>query len=175
MSSLKLLDLFGPEAADRLAAAVTDVAERSFFSAAEPCDDERFGDLAAAEDRWLAACVRFEERDCTGAVSCRLPESLARGLFDAFSGRDPSEDPPATPALYDLVGEFSNMVCGTWLTRLASHQAFALSRPTVGAIEGTADEVLPFDARLRMAVNDLPLVVDVVVSAMKSAEAIAGV
>lgn len=118
--------------ADAMISAVSDVAERSFYAMAEPCDDERFAELAAAHREWLTASVRFVEHDCAGAVTCRLPMSLAERLFDAFSGRDP-EDPAAPLAeIHDLVGEFANMICGSWLTRTANERTFALSRPEVG-------------------------------------------
>lgn len=159
MSSPKLSERFGPDAADRLIRAVADVAERSFFSAAEPCDGRRFAEIAAAAQGWLVARVRFAEPECSGAVSCRLPQALARALFDAFNGRDPDDPDPPSDQLFDLVGEFSNMVCGTWLTRTASRRSFTLARPEVAVAAAPAPR--GGAALTLLAVNDLPLAVEI--------------
>jgi CheY-specific phosphatase CheX len=100
--------------------AVRSVAEHSFFAVAEPGDERSFAAQAAAVPSWLVATVRFEQGALQGTVACTMPTSLARGLFDAFAGRDPSEPEPGAELVHDLVGEFSNMVCGAWLTRVAS-------------------------------------------------------
>jgi hypothetical protein len=68
--------------------AVRTVAEQSFFAVAEPADDRSFGVAAAQVPRWLVATVGFEQGSLAGYVSCTIPEKLAQGLFDAFTGRD---------------------------------------------------------------------------------------
>jgi hypothetical protein len=144
--------------AEAVLSAVTDVAERSFYAMAEGCAEDRFAELAAAHCQWLAAQVRFVEHDCAGVVTCRLPMALAERLFDAFSGRDP--DDPAAPLseVHDLVGEFANMICGSWLTRTANERTFALSRPAV------ADEDRPAavgGAGVMLAIDEQPCLVSV--------------
>src|SRR5262245_12351973 len=131
MCSKKLPALLGTDAADVMADAVTAIAAKSFFAVVERCDDRRFADLSAGVDRWWHVSVQFTEADESGVVSCTLTDDLAHALFDAFTGRDPLEAPPNPADFVDLLGEFSNMVGGTWLTRLANHQTFSLSSPKV--------------------------------------------
>ena len=146
-----------PAAATAMFLAVRSVAERSFFAVAEPRDGSGFAALADTVPRWLVATVRFEHGTLAGTLSCTLPEALAHALFDAFTGRDPAGPAPAPDAVHDLVGEFSNMVCGVWLTQIASHDAFTLSHPTV------APSRTPGQAgglRVLAAVDDRPVAVD---------------
>lgn len=164
MSLPKWPELLGPDAVDTMVDAVTAVAERSFFAAVERCDDHRFEALSNDARAWWAAAVRFTEGDDAGIVSCTLSDDLARGLFDAFNARDPLDAPPDAEALVDLIGEFCNMVCGTWLTRLASHQTFSLSRPTAQPVP-ERPPLTGADTRLLLAVNDLPLAVEVRITA----------
>jgi len=142
-----------------MADAVTAVAGNSFFAVVEPCDAQRFADLSSIARSWWLVSVQFTESAETGVVLCTLTDELATMLFDAFTGRDP-DGPPDSASLVDLLGEFGNMICGAWLTRLANHQTFSLSRPAVVL----AQDVLPSDeagARKHLAVNDLPLAVEV--------------
>src|SRR5262245_61348013 len=160
MCSKKLPELLGTDAVDVMAEAVTAVAAKSFFAVVERCDDRRFADLSAGADGWWHVSVQFTEGDESGVVSCTLTDDLAHALFDASTGRDPLDAPANAADLVDLLGEFSNMVGGTWLTRLANHQTFSLGSPkvqraAVGAPTGDAD------ARVLLAVNDRPLAVDV--------------
>src|SRR6185295_6439499 len=131
MCSRKLPELLGTDAVDVMADAVTAVAAKSFFAVVERCDDRRFADLSTGAGGWWKVSVQFTEADESGVVSCTLPDGLADALFDAFTGRDPLDAPPNPAELVDLLGEFSNMVGGTWLTRLANHQTFSLSSPIV--------------------------------------------
>jgi chemotaxis protein CheY-P-specific phosphatase CheC len=158
MCSAKLPDLFTPDLAAQVAGAIASVAEKSFYAEAEPCDRARFDELLAGGD-WLVATVHFREGACAGALTCTVPHDLARTLLDAFTGRDPLDPEPDREALFDLVGELSNMICGTWLTRMATAQAFTLSRPVVETAAGRPS-LAPDDAML-MKVNDLPLAVSV--------------
>src|SRR5512146_1403003 len=133
MCSMKSPELLGSDGLDAMVNAVAAVSERSFFAVVEPCDEARFAGLPRPDTRWMAATVRFREPDCRGRVSCTLSEELAHALFNAFTGRDPL-DPAAEPhpaLLADLIGEFANMICGTWLSKQASRQLFTLSRPEV--------------------------------------------
>jgi CheY-specific phosphatase CheX len=160
MCSEKWPDLLGPDAADVMLDAVTRVAERCFFAVVEPCSEPPFATVAGETSRWMIASVHFTEGDCAGAISCTLSEDLAGALFDAFSGRDPSDSPPQPEQVLDLVGEFSNMICGTWLTRMATQQTFVLSRPIVQRAPAPPQIVGPHTLML-LAVNDLPLAIEV--------------
>jgi hypothetical protein len=126
------------EPADHLIVdAVGTVAERSFFAFVDPCDDPQSYDDGR---EWLVATVRFDDGPVSGVVECSLRSDLAQVLFDAFSGRDPAAPLPPQHELDDLIGEFSNMVCGTWLTRCATTRAFRLSRPEVVHTERPNEE-----------------------------------
>jgi len=160
MFSTKLLTPSGPDGSHGTAslfAAVSAVAERSFFAVTEPCDDGRFKALAEAASGWLMASVQFEEGPVTGYVSCTLPDALALALFDALTGRGPADPAPASYEIADLIGEFSNMVCGAWLSRVGSGEVLVLSRPIVGPATPPARSD---GRRLLMTVNDLPLAID---------------
>jgi len=158
MCSAKLPDLFSPDITAQVAGAIASVAEKSFFAEAEPCDRARFEALEAAS-AWLVATVHFREGACAGALTCTVPHDLARTLLDAFTGRDPLDPEPDREALFDLVGELSNMICGTWLTRMATAQAFTLSRPVVEMVSGRP--ALKLAGATLVSVNDLPLAVSV--------------
>jgi hypothetical protein len=160
MSSLKLTDTLPTPDREEVFSAVADVAERSFFAMVDPCDEARFAELAEPHTEWLVATVRFEERTCAGAVSCRLPAALADRLFDAFSGRAPEELPPHPEEVRDLVGEFANMVCGSWLTRAANDRTFSLGKPVVGTkpVSGGNGESR---TGLLVAIDDMPCQIDV--------------
>ena len=122
--------------------AVRTVAEQSFFAVAEPSDDRSFGGAAVQVPRGLVATVRFEQGPLAGSVSCTLPETLANGLFDAFTGRDPGEPAPISTLVHDLVGEFSNMVCGAWLTRHEGIGVWQRIRQQLNAGEMPADDLI---------------------------------
>src|SRR4051794_21560454 len=156
MFSITLPDLIGPRTPDAILLAVQTVAERSFFAVVEPCDDPAFNELAATVSRWLVATVRFEEGPVIGSMSCTLPEDLARAMFDAFCGREPSDPAPPREEVLDLVGEFANMACGAWLSRSATTVMFKLSPPVVEPVLQPAGADL---LRLFVAVNGRPLVV----------------
>lgn len=162
MCSLKLPEtLFGVDASETVYAAVADVAERSFFCMIDPCDSERFGDLASIHDAWLSSTVHFDDGKCSGNVSCRLPAPLALRLFDAFSGRDPGDTEPEEREILDMVGEFANMVCGSWLTRAANQRTFALSPPAVVPVE-SASIMANLDALgLLVVIEDIPCAIHI--------------
>jgi hypothetical protein len=158
MSSTTLQKLASPEAGAAIEAVVEAVAERSFFTVVEHCAEAVLTAQAASVPRWLTATVRFEEGDLRGTVTCTLPETLGHSLFDSFSGREPSEAPPAERELYDLVGEFANMICGAWLSRCAGDRAFRLGSPLVARAGVPAANVR---GRVWVGVGNLPAAVDV--------------
>jgi CheY-specific phosphatase CheX len=160
--TVSLPKLSDPDTASAMFEAVRSVAEHSFFAVAEPGDERSFAAQAAAVPSWLVATVRFEQGALQGTVACTMPTSLARGLFDAFAGRDPSEPEPGAELVHDLVGEFSNMVCGAWLTRVASTRTFTLHHPTVEPLSSPRDASGP---RLLAVIDDVPVAVEVTLTA----------
>jgi hypothetical protein len=134
--------------------AVGVVAERSFFAFVDPChppiddDDGR---------EWCVASVRFDDGVVSGTLACTLRSDLAHVLFDAFSGRDPASPLPPRHLVDDLVGEFSNMVCGTWLTRCGSERLFRLGRPVIHRLMHPADAA---QHRQWVALHNRPLAID---------------
>ena len=148
-----------------IAVAVSTVAERSFFACVDRCDSPDLDDI---EGEWLVATVRFDDGPVRGSLACSLPTDLAQSLFDAFSGRDPGTPLPPRDQVDDLVGEFSNMVCGTWLTRCDAHRVFRLSPPIVDRVAQPAGE----SGRRRewVVVNNRPVAVDWEVAKAPDAE-----
>lgn len=137
-----------------IAIAVSTVAERCFFACVDRCDEPDLDDGAA---EWLVATVRFDDGPVHGSLSCSLPADLALWLFDAFSGRDPVTPMPPRHQVDDLVGEFSNMVCGHWLTRCEAHRVFKLDPPVVSRLHEPSREG---GRREWLAVNNRPVAID---------------
>jgi len=142
--------------AGAIAGAVSTVAERSFFACVDRTDAP---DAEGVQGEWLAATVRFDDGPVWGSLACVLPADLALSLFDAFSGRDPAAQLPRADQLDDLIGEFSNMVCGTWLTRCEAHRVFRLSPP---AVTRTMQPGEPDEGRHRewLMLNNRPVAID---------------
>ncbi len=160
MYSTKWPARLGRDAVDLMLAAVTAVAERSFFAVADRCDETSFAKVTEGEARWIVAAVRFSEGDCPGILTCILSEELGQHLFHAFAGEDPLDPPASQEILFDLVGEFANMICGTWLTRLDDRQTFNLFKPAVRYMADRSPLVLP-DGTMRYMLNDQPLAINV--------------
>jgi hypothetical protein len=141
---------------DSLREAVVDVAESSFFAFVDPCDRERFAELSHDVRSWIQASVLFEGA-FGGAVLVVVTEPLANELFSAFLGADP-EVVAAEGALFDLLGEFANMISGHWLTQACQRGPFDLHHPEVARLP--ADQVRP-DANdcVLVAINDQPCLV----------------
>ena len=136
-------------------AAVSAVAEQSFFAMVDGGDEH---DADSTPDGWLVAMIRFDDGHTSGSLACWVPPDLAQTLFDSFSGRDPSAPLPPAHQIYDLVGEFSNMVCGDWLSRsIGKRAAFELSQPIVVQAQRPAGHP---SRRLWVKVNDRPLAID---------------
>ena len=134
--------------------AVAAVAEQSFFALVDSCDDP------VDEPRppfWLFSIVRFDNGHTTGSLLCWLPPDLAQTLYASFCGSEPSEPAPAAHQINDLIGEFTNMVCGDWLCRSSSRRAFQLSPPIVVRAprpQGSAPK------RVWIKVNGRPLAIE---------------
>jgi CheY-specific phosphatase CheX len=140
--------------ASPIAAAVGTVAERSFYAVVDQCDADESGSQVP---EWLVATVYFDNGLVAGSLACSLPSTLAQSLFDAFTGRDPASPLPRPEQLTDLVGEFSNMVCGDWLSRHIDDRVFHLSPPLVARAAGPAHRV---SSRQWLKLNEQPLAVD---------------
>jgi CheY-specific phosphatase CheX len=135
-------------------AALVDVAENSFFAFVDPLDDTQFAEMAATVPSWLHALVQFDGA-FGGRMTIALPEPLAHELFTSFLG-EPSETMPQDGPLFDLVGEFGNMVCGSWLTRACQRRRFDLQHPVVTRLEASA--VTPQATDLLVALNGQPAI-----------------
>jgi hypothetical protein len=127
MSSLKSAQT-APDT-DALAAAIVNVAERSFFAFGEPVPGSQAGEPVLMPGDCYELSVAFTGA-FAGIVRLVMPIALARDLCAAFSGLSPDE-PLADDAVSDLAGEFANMACGTWLTTLEETVCFSLAHPLV--------------------------------------------
>ena len=135
MSSAKSQLLTPTDLHDTLQAALIEVGENAYFVFVEPCDAGAFATLAEQErDKstrpgWLMASVRFTGA-FSGSVEIVLPERLGHWLVTSLLGMSPEEDLPETQ-MFDGVGEFANMVCGAWLSRVGDQALFELKVPAV--------------------------------------------
>jgi hypothetical protein len=137
--------------------ALSSVAESSFCASAEACDEATFAELAASMAPWLEARVQFNG-GMRGEVICTVPESLVRELAAVFTGADP-DDPIEATLVDDLMGEFANMVCGRWLTRVSDQSPFDLAAPIV-----TRTEIPVSGGSMPSLVNGKPAMFRVVVT-----------
>lgn len=158
MSSASSLPLpLDGEARAALGAAAVNVAEDSLFAFAEPCSADALAvtlDARPEGEPWIAAMVRFRG-PFQGDAEVTLPKALAEELCASFSGADPSELEPQHVS--DFTGEFANMACGLWLTRMHGQARFDLEAPHVHEyVRATA--AVPDDA-FGMLVNDAPVIV----------------
>jgi hypothetical protein len=155
MSSANLRRLpDGPEQHASIRDAAVEVAEQSFFAFADPVDETQFAEMALGVDQWLEVSVAFSGA-FSGSIACLVAEPLARELFASFLGES-TADQADDERLFDLVGEFGNMVCGSWLTRACQRRRFDLEHPVVVRRQatdvrpGTSDDAL-------LALNGQPL------------------
>jgi CheY-specific phosphatase CheX len=114
---------------DSVREALVEVAENSFFAFVDSVEADAAGELLANAPGWIQATVAFEGA-FGGSMRIALAEPLAAELFVAFLGLDPG-DLPDDDRLFDLVGEFGNIVCGSWLTRSCKSRRFDLHHPEV--------------------------------------------
>ena len=161
------------DAAATLRLAFIDVCENSFFAFVEESSPEHFAALvnqcaaaciaeagaAPRQAEWLRASVGFTGA-FAGAVEVALPERLAASLVGTMLGEEVDSTMPEH-WLFDGVGEFANMVCGAWLTKLCNSQAFELRPPAVTRMivgwTPAADSSGDDDRSQRLAVNDFPV------------------
>ncbi|HZM62856.1 MAG TPA: chemotaxis protein CheX [Vicinamibacterales bacterium] len=137
MSSAKSPALTPTDLHDTLQAALIEVGENAYFVFVEACAAAAFATLAEQErDKahgavvtWLMASVRFSGA-FSGSVEIVLPERLGRWLVSSLLGMTPDEELPESQ-VFDGVGEFANMVCGAWLSRVGDQALFELKVPAV--------------------------------------------
>jgi CheY-specific phosphatase CheX len=138
---------------EALERALTVVAEESFFTMVDPASDVS----PPMEGSCLAACVDFSG-PFTGRLCCRMTRTLAHELTTAFTGTAPEDVSADGPEVTDLAGEFTNMVCGRWLTEVAPRALFTIARPNV--------EPAPWPQAKPMAMlNEQPIWIDVALEA----------
>ena len=141
----------------RLQDAMASVAESSFFAFTDPCDAATFREMAAPLSPWLEGGVAFDGT-FSGRMTCTVPESLARELFASFIGLEPGEAMAEAP-LFDLMGEFANMVGGAWLTHVSERRHFDLLPPTVVRVAEAPSYQDPDG--LPLLVNGVPVLIQV--------------
>lgn len=130
---------------ERIVDAVVRVAERSLYAFAEPVSPAIMP--AAVDGGWYDASVSFAG-PFSGTMSLAVPVMLARQICAAFLGDSEVDD---ETAIRDLVGEFANMTCGTWLTAANEAACFDLTHPEVIAAETLAPRDLAF------VINEMPV------------------
>jgi hypothetical protein len=169
------------EADDALYVALMQVCDRSFFTLIESCNPSRFATLvknassaAALEDAegeaapayrldWLKASVAFDGTFSSGELEIYLPARLARWLVASMLGvalQLDDGDLVDDEHTFDGIGEFANIVCGTWLTELGRNQAFNLGTPTVTRVPAGWNplaEVTTKERRQLVCIQELPM------------------
>ena len=141
-----------PDMREQLIEAAALVCETSFFAFAELAEPAVM--MAVADEAaWYHAVVSFDGPS-KGRVLLSLPRGLARDLFAAFLG---FEDASAAndAEIEDVIGEFANIVCGTWLTAQGCETCFTLAHPRVqlGGLPA------PEEDNIVLSVNGRPTVI----------------
>ena len=167
MSSVKSPALTSTDQ-DALQSAVIEVCENAYFVFVEPCGAPQFAALVeqvraergrGPSGRWLTASVAFNGAS-TGQVDVVLPERLGTWLVVSLLGL-PADTSLKDNQLLDGVGEFSNMVCGAWLSKANETASFTLDMPKVTRMPaGWAPEPSPKgdeQAYRTVVVNEMPL------------------
>jgi CheY-specific phosphatase CheX len=101
--------------------------------------------LAPGQD-WVAAKLAFRGPS-TGEFGLHAPLSTARVLAANFLGEEEAQIDPQQAA--EVVCEISNMICGSFLSRLGGGQVYDLSHP--------ANDPLPAQAQAYTALQMLSL------------------
>lgn len=110
-----------------------EVLETMFFSSVFGPAEPLFSPCSDIREQIITAELRF-----TGSPSGRLQVSLnetsARSIACNFLGQDRPEL-VSTGDMEQVLGELSNMVCGSVLSRMDSQAVFSLSHPEMKPIE----------------------------------------
>jgi CheY-specific phosphatase CheX len=103
--------------------AVAEVLEAMFFIAPE---GDAADETARFEADWICSQLEFTGHP-SGSFGISVPPQTAAMIAENFLG---DEDSNLTSAqTVEVIGELTNMVCGTLLANLDSSQAFVLSPP----------------------------------------------
>lgn len=162
-----------PPDADGLATALALVAENSFFACALPIGQPAFeawcADAGAVP--WVRIGVSFAGT-FDGGIDIDLPESLGSRLLSAFAGLGDEEGTPDAE-VRDMMGEFANMVCGSWLTQSRRGDRFDLTPPSVqyhkaGPPPAPAKHLA---GTVHAAIDDVPLRVSLTITAHEESSA----
>ena len=150
------------ELSDALQTALINVCENAYFVFVEACDRPEFEELVRtsgeASTLWLRATVHFTG-ETMGHVEIALPERLGAWLVTSLLGMAP-EEILSPHQLSDGVAEFTNMVCGAWLSNTLSEETlFTLHAPQVSPVTpGWTPLDQPQDVEWRrVSVNDMPM------------------
>ncbi len=161
MSSAKSPALNPADLHDALQTALIEVSENAYFVFVEPADNAQFADaVGLVKDTWLKASVAFEG-SFAGAVEITLPEPLGQWLVTSLLGMQGDEH-LGEPQQFDGVGEFANMVCGAWLSRLSDDCLFELRVPAVTRMTAGWTPLVENRARQELVcrmvtINELPM------------------
>ncbi len=166
------------ELSDALQTALIEVSENAYFVFVEPCEPGQFAALvrqvspqqpsapggakksAQTSQSWLRSSVTFAGAS-SGLVEIVLPEPLAHWLVTSLLGMSPEEELSETQ-MFDGVGEFTNMVCGAWLSNLSDKALFELKVPDVTRMPPTwtplSESLGSEEQACRMVcLNDMPM------------------
>jgi hypothetical protein len=161
MSSAKSPALNPSDLHDALQQSLIEVSENAYFVFVEPVDLTQFAEaVGLVRDSWLKVSVAFEG-SFAGAVEIVLPEPLGKWLVTSLLGMQ-SHELIGEPQEFDGVGEFANMVCGAWLSRLSDDSLFELRVPAVTRMTPGWTPLVDRGGRQELAsrmvtINELPM------------------
>ena len=113
---------FEPQLQNRLQEALNEVLESMCFLSSEDASSDKQQEA----ERWVGRRLDFRgPRD--GCFGLRTPLPTARVIASNFLGEEPEDI--ADDQVGEVIGEVANMVCGTFLASIDSHQAFDLTTP----------------------------------------------
>ncbi|MGH9586200.1 MAG: chemotaxis protein CheX [Acidobacteriaceae bacterium] len=110
-----------------------EVLNSMFFVGVESNGDES----AAAAEEWIAARMTFRG-PLSGAFGIGAPLRTARTLAANFLGQDEAEIQDAQ--MQEVFCELSNMICGSFLSRLGNESVYDLSHPVCDDAASPAEE-----------------------------------
>lgn len=105
-----------------MASAADEVLNSMFFVGVEGHGDES----ASAGEEWIATRMTFRGPR-SGAFGIGAPLRTARTLAANFLGQDEAEIEDAQ--MQEVFCELSNMICGSFLSRLGNESVYELSHP----------------------------------------------
>jgi CheY-specific phosphatase CheX len=161
MSSVKSPALKPSDLHDALQQALIEVSENAYFVFVEPSDARQFAaGVEQVNAAWLKVSVTFAGA-FAGSVEIALPEPLGNWLVTSLLGMDTDQALPETQ-MFDGVGEFANMVCGAWLSKLSDRALFELRVPAVTRMAPEWNPLVDTRAGRELAcrmvsLNDLPM------------------